>query len=184
VETDALYWDPYDARFVDDPWPVFNRIREEAPLYYNQTHDFYALSRYADVERAVSDYEWRWPVAEEYHKVEKSGLKIESQRFESYGPLAAALAIIAVVAIGVLQLRYARDSHPEASAKTIARNLDRSHYTIINHTRRIFAAFGVRSRARLIARCVELGIASEVRTAIPLARAATRNRSGDIQKKR
>ena len=55
METDALYWDPYDARFMDDPWPVFNRIREEAPLYYNQTHDFYALSRYADVERAVTD---------------------------------------------------------------------------------------------------------------------------------
>ena len=57
MENDALYWDPYDARFVDDPWPVFNRIREEAPLYYNQTHDFYALSRYADVERAVTDWE-------------------------------------------------------------------------------------------------------------------------------
>ena len=55
METDELYWDPYDARFVDDPWPVFNRIREEAPLYYNQPHDFYALSRYADVERAVTD---------------------------------------------------------------------------------------------------------------------------------
>ena len=27
----------------------------------------------ADVGRAVSDYEWRWPVAEEYHEVEKSG---------------------------------------------------------------------------------------------------------------
>ena len=74
----------------------------------------------ADVEQAVSDYEWRWPVAEEYHKVEKSGLKIESQRFESYEPLVAALAIIAVVAIRVLQLRYARDSHPEASAEMIA----------------------------------------------------------------
>ena len=55
METDALYWDPYDARFVADPWPVFNRIREEAPLYYNQTHDFYAISRYADVERTLTD---------------------------------------------------------------------------------------------------------------------------------
>jgi hypothetical protein len=74
----------------------------------------------ADAERAVSDYEWRWPVAEEYHKVEKSGLRIESQRFESYAPLVAALAILAVVAIRVLQLRYARDSQPEADAQTIA----------------------------------------------------------------
>jgi hypothetical protein len=74
----------------------------------------------ADTMQAVSDYEWRWPVAEEYHKVEKSGLRIEGQRFESYAPLVAALAILAVVAIRVLQLRYARDAQPEADARTIA----------------------------------------------------------------
>jgi len=55
VDSGALYWDPYDARFAADPWPLFNRIREEAPLYYNEQHDFYALSRYADVERALTD---------------------------------------------------------------------------------------------------------------------------------
>jgi cytochrome P450 len=57
MDTGALYWDPYDARFAADLWPVFNRIRTEAPLYYNETHDFYALSRYADVERALTDWE-------------------------------------------------------------------------------------------------------------------------------
>jgi cytochrome P450 len=55
VDSGALYWDPYDARFAADLWPLFNRIREEAPLYYNEEHDFYALSRYADVERALTD---------------------------------------------------------------------------------------------------------------------------------
>jgi cytochrome P450 len=58
VDTDdALYWDPYDSRFVADPWPLFNRIREEAPLYYNEPHDFYAVGRYADVERILTDTE-------------------------------------------------------------------------------------------------------------------------------
>jgi cytochrome P450 len=57
VDSDALYWDPYDPRFTADPWPVFNRIREEAPLYYNEAHDFYAVSRYADVERVLTDPE-------------------------------------------------------------------------------------------------------------------------------
>ena len=55
MDPDALYWDPYDARFAANPWPVFRRIREEAPLYYNEPHDFYALSRFADVERALTD---------------------------------------------------------------------------------------------------------------------------------
>jgi cytochrome P450 len=57
VDTDGLYWDPYDARFAADPWPLFNRMREQAPLYYNQPHDFYAVSRYADVERVLTDTE-------------------------------------------------------------------------------------------------------------------------------
>ena len=39
------------------PWPLFNRMREEAPLYYNEPHDFYAVSRYADVERVLTDTE-------------------------------------------------------------------------------------------------------------------------------
>ena len=57
MDPDGLYWDPYDARFAADPWPLFNRMREEAPLYYNQPHDFYAVSRYADVERVLTDTE-------------------------------------------------------------------------------------------------------------------------------
>jgi DNA-binding CsgD family transcriptional regulator len=44
------------------------------------------------------------------------------------------------------------------SAKAIAASLERSHFTINNHTRKIFAAFNVNSRAQLLARCVELGI--------------------------
>jgi cytochrome P450 len=55
VDPDGLYWDPYDARFAADPWPLFNGMREEAPLYYNEPHDFYAVSRYADVERVLTD---------------------------------------------------------------------------------------------------------------------------------
>ena len=55
MDSDGLYWDPYDARFAADPWPLFNRMREEAPLYYNEPHDFYAVSRYADVERVLTD---------------------------------------------------------------------------------------------------------------------------------
>jgi len=44
------------------------------------------------------------------------------------------------------------------SAKAIAESLARSPHTVINHTRKVFAAFDVRSRPRLLARCEELGI--------------------------
>lgn len=45
--------------------------------------------------------------------------------------------------------------------KGIASALERSPYTVHNHTRRIFGAFDVRARAALIARCAELGITAE-----------------------
>lgn len=51
-----LYYDPWDPAIAADPHPVWRRLREEAPLYYNQRHDFYALSRYADVHQASLDW--------------------------------------------------------------------------------------------------------------------------------
>ena len=50
-----LYYDPYDVEIDADPYPVFGRLRDEAPLYYNDVHDFYALSRFADVEQSLVD---------------------------------------------------------------------------------------------------------------------------------
>ncbi len=51
------YYDPYDAGIDADPYPVWRRLREEAPLYYNERHDFYALSRFADV--LVASLDWQ-----------------------------------------------------------------------------------------------------------------------------
>jgi cytochrome P450 len=53
----AVYWDPYDVRLGSDPYPALARLREEAPLYYNEQYDFYALSRYADLEQGLADWE-------------------------------------------------------------------------------------------------------------------------------
>lgn len=52
-----VYYDPYDAEINFDPYPVFRRLREEAPLYYNPEHDFYAVSRFTDVERGLTEKE-------------------------------------------------------------------------------------------------------------------------------
>ena len=51
-----VYFDPYDVGINVDPYPVFARLREEAPLYYNAQHDFYAVSRYEDVNRGIVDH--------------------------------------------------------------------------------------------------------------------------------
>ncbi|CKI22674.1 cytochrome P450 [Mycolicibacterium smegmatis] len=55
--TQNVYFDPYDVAINADPYPTFARLREEAPLYYNEQFDFYALSRFSDVNKALIDHE-------------------------------------------------------------------------------------------------------------------------------
>lgn len=55
--TTSVYYDPYDREIDADPYPVYRRLREEAPLYYNDQYDFYALSRFDDVQRTFVDSE-------------------------------------------------------------------------------------------------------------------------------
>jgi cytochrome P450 len=55
VSRSDVYYDPYDVGITADPYPVYRRLREEAPLYYNEALDFYALSRHDDIERGLLD---------------------------------------------------------------------------------------------------------------------------------
>jgi cytochrome P450 len=52
-----IYYDPYDFEIDADPYPVWKRMRDEAPLYYNERYDFHALSRFADVESASTNWQ-------------------------------------------------------------------------------------------------------------------------------
>ena len=52
-----LYYDPYDFEIDTDPYPIWKRLREEQPLYYNERYDFFAVSRAEDVERVLTDHE-------------------------------------------------------------------------------------------------------------------------------
>lgn len=53
----VLEFDPYSDVFFDDPYDVYRRLRDEAPVYRNDHYGFYALSRYDDVVAASRD--WR-----------------------------------------------------------------------------------------------------------------------------
>lgn len=55
--TNDVYFDPYDVEINANPYPTFARLREESPLYYNEQYDFYALSRFADVNKGLVDHE-------------------------------------------------------------------------------------------------------------------------------
>ena len=52
-----IYYDPYDIEIDKDPHPIWRRMRDEAPLWHNDRHDFWALSRFDDVEAAMKDWD-------------------------------------------------------------------------------------------------------------------------------
>ena len=54
---DPVAYSPFDYAVHDDPYPVYARLREEAPLYRNDAVGFWALSRHADVSAAFRDHE-------------------------------------------------------------------------------------------------------------------------------
>ncbi|OBB43985.1 cytochrome P450 [Mycobacterium sp. 852002-51961_SCH5331710] len=57
IGTVDLYYDPFDFDIDDDPYPIWKRMRDEAPLYYNEKYNFYALSRYDDVAQGLHDWD-------------------------------------------------------------------------------------------------------------------------------
>jgi cytochrome P450 len=52
-----IVYDPYDYAIDADPHPVWKRMRDEAPVYWNEQYQFWALSRFADVYDASRDVE-------------------------------------------------------------------------------------------------------------------------------
>src|SRR5919109_480393 len=50
-----LYWDPFTPELRDDPYPLWKRMRDEAPVWHNEKHDFWVLTRYHDIEAANRD---------------------------------------------------------------------------------------------------------------------------------
>jgi cytochrome P450 len=51
-----MIYDPFDALTHDDPYPTFERLRNDHPAYYNPELDFWALSRFEDVQSAARDW--------------------------------------------------------------------------------------------------------------------------------
>ncbi len=76
--TEQVYYDPWDAALNADPYPMFKRFRDEAPLYYNETHDFYAVSRFDDVNRALVDHATFSSARGAVLEIIKSGMEIPS----------------------------------------------------------------------------------------------------------
>ena len=54
---DDLHYDPFDAVIRQDPHPIYRRLREEAPAYFIEKYEVWALSRFDDIWHVSNDTE-------------------------------------------------------------------------------------------------------------------------------
>ncbi|VEG56914.1 cytochrome P450 [Mycolicibacterium aurum] len=52
-----LVFNPVAQEYFDNPYEIYRRMRDEAPIYYDEDEDFYALTRHEDVAAAFKDHE-------------------------------------------------------------------------------------------------------------------------------
>ncbi len=72
----SVYYDPYDVDINADPYPTFKRLRDEAPIYYNERFDLWALSRHSDVEQALVDWQAFSSARGDILEVVQSGMEL------------------------------------------------------------------------------------------------------------
>jgi cytochrome P450 len=53
---DPLRFDPFSADVDADPFPLYRRLRDEAPCFFSRDADMWILSRYADVYAALNNW--------------------------------------------------------------------------------------------------------------------------------
>jgi cytochrome P450 len=73
---DDVYFDMFDRDTYAAPYETFQRLRNEAPLYYNEERDFYAVSRADDVGRVLGDRDAFISSKGAVYGVAKSGIQM------------------------------------------------------------------------------------------------------------
>jgi cytochrome P450 len=53
---EPVEFDPFSDTYFDDPYDMYRRLRDEAPVFHSERYGFYALSRYDDVSAAHKDW--------------------------------------------------------------------------------------------------------------------------------
>jgi cytochrome P450 len=57
MTTPKVKFSPVSPEYFANPYEVYQRMRDEAPLYYDEDEDFYALTRHEDVAAAFKDHD-------------------------------------------------------------------------------------------------------------------------------
>ena len=79
MTTAAVEFDPFRDQYFDDPTEIYRRLRDDAPVYFNERYGFYALSRFDDVLAAHRD----WQAFSSAHGVDLFSLSIDPDLIDS-----------------------------------------------------------------------------------------------------
>jgi cytochrome P450 len=52
-----VIFDPFSEEYYNNPFDMYTRMRADAPIWYSEEHDYYALSRHEDVSAALKDHD-------------------------------------------------------------------------------------------------------------------------------
>jgi cytochrome P450 len=77
----APEFDPFSDEYFDDPYDLYRRMRDEAPVSFNDTYGFWALFRYDDVRAAHLD----WQTFTSTHGVDLATLSTDPEVIRMYG---------------------------------------------------------------------------------------------------
>ena len=80
MTTTAVEFDPFSDDYFNDPTEIYRRLRDEAPVYFNEHYGFYALSRFADVVTAHRD----WQGFSSAHGIDLATLTKDSEIIKSF----------------------------------------------------------------------------------------------------
>jgi cytochrome P450 len=76
ISESAVYFDPYDVDINADPYPTYGRLRDEAPIYYNDRYEFWALSRHEDVQKALVNWQVFSSTRSDILDIMKAGIEL------------------------------------------------------------------------------------------------------------
>jgi len=75
-----LEFDPFSEEYFNGPYDLYRRLRDEAPVLFNEKYGFWALFRYEDVCAAHKD----WPTFSSSHGVDLSSLNTDPEIIKMY----------------------------------------------------------------------------------------------------
>jgi cytochrome P450 len=86
VTAEDVYFDIYDRELYASPYPMFRRLRDQAPLFHNEEQGFYAVSRAEDVGRVLGDRDTFSSARGGVYQIVMSGVEMPEGLFISEDP--------------------------------------------------------------------------------------------------